>query len=160
MPRSLDKDARDLIDKLLEYTPENRIGMQGYDEVKQHPYFKGIDFEKLHARKLPVPSKEVFNVSLKTMGTESDESAFSMTETKMTLSRQPEFVVKHMFDACCRSKIDLDKIVMESLVKVRRKLFFYKRRQMVLLEDGSVFIVKHGHISNEIKLAKNTEIAH
>ena len=87
MPRSLDKDARDLIDKLLEYTPENRIGMQGYAEVKQHPYFKGIDFEKLHARKLPVPSKEVFNVSLKTMGTESDESAFSMTETKITLSR-------------------------------------------------------------------------
>jgi len=49
---------------------------------------------------------------------------------------------------------------MESIVKVRRKLFFYKRRRLILLEDGQVFVIKMGHISNEIKLSKNTEISH
>jgi hypothetical protein len=49
---------------------------------------------------------------------------------------------------------------MEGFVKVRRKLFFYKRRQMFLMEDGKVLIVKNGHISNEMVLNKHAEIAH
>jgi hypothetical protein len=55
LPRGLDANTRDLIDKLLDYTPENRIGMQGYNEIKRHPYFKNIDFKKLEARQLVVP---------------------------------------------------------------------------------------------------------
>jgi hypothetical protein len=49
---------------------------------------------------------------------------------------------------------------MEGFVNVRRKLFFYKRRQMLLLEDGSIFILKKGHINNEMKLTAKTEIKH
>ena len=47
---------------------------------------------------------------------------------------------------------------MESMVNVRRKLFFYKRRQMLLLEDGTVFIMKRGHINNEIRLTPKTQV--
>lgn len=47
---------------------------------------------------------------------------------------------------------------MEGFIKVRRKLFFYKKRQLILMEDGTVFIVKLGHISNEIKLNKYSEV--
>ena len=71
-----------------------------------------------------------------------------------------DFITKHKFDACCKGRIDMDKIVMEGPVKVRRRLFFYKKRQLFLLEDGTVFVVKKGHISNEIKLSKHTEITH
>lgn len=60
-PKGLDPDARDLIDKLLDYTPENRIGMSGYEELKTHPYFMGIDFQKLEEKKLPVPCPDVFH---------------------------------------------------------------------------------------------------
>lgn len=49
---------------------------------------------------------------------------------------------------------------MEGFVKVRRRLFFYKKRQLFLLEDGSVFIVKEGHINNEFRLNKHTEVTH
>lgn len=51
----MDKHSRDLIDRLLDYNPDNRIGVNGYDELKAHPYFKGIDFEKLKEKSLPVP---------------------------------------------------------------------------------------------------------
>jgi hypothetical protein len=51
----MDKDSKDLIDKLLDYTPENRIGLSNYEELRSHPYFKGIDFKRLEERKLPVP---------------------------------------------------------------------------------------------------------
>lgn len=43
-PNSMDCDARDIIDKLLDYTPENRIGFISYDDLKTHPFFNGIDF--------------------------------------------------------------------------------------------------------------------
>ncbi len=49
---------------------------------------------------------------------------------------------------------------MEGLVKVRRRLFFYKKRQLFLFENGTLLIVKKGHINNEIKLSKGTEISH
>jgi hypothetical protein len=49
---------------------------------------------------------------------------------------------------------------MEGEVKVRRKLFFYKERQLFLLEDGSVFLVKRGHINNELKLLQHTEVTY
>jgi hypothetical protein len=49
---------------------------------------------------------------------------------------------------------------MESMVNVRRKLFFYKRRQMLLLEDGTVYILKNGHINNEMRLSSKTQINH
>lgn len=69
----------------------------------------------------------------------------------------PDF--KHKFDECCRGKIDENEIVMEGWVKVRRKLFFYKKRQLILMEDGTVYIIKLGHISNEIKLNKYSEVS-
>jgi hypothetical protein len=47
LPKNLDRDTRDLIDKLLDYTPENRLGMNGYEELMGHPYFKNINFKEL-----------------------------------------------------------------------------------------------------------------
>jgi ribosome biogenesis protein Tsr3 len=47
---------------------------------------------------------------------------------------------------------------MEGQVKVRRKLFFYKKRRLILMEDGIIFLVKHGHIKTEIVLDHNTKI--
>ena len=49
-PKDLDKDAVNLIDRLLDYIPENRIGMKSknpfdaYSEIKDHPYFSDIEW--------------------------------------------------------------------------------------------------------------------
>ncbi len=48
---------------------------------------------------------------------------------------------------------------MESYVNVRRKLFFYKRRNMYLMENGMIFIVKKGHINNELKLSDRSTVS-
>lgn len=50
LPKYLDAATKDIIDKLLDYTPENRLGMNNYSELRAHPYFKGIDFDKLQLR--------------------------------------------------------------------------------------------------------------
>jgi len=112
--------------------------MKGYADLKRHPYFKNIDFDKLQARTLPVPCQEVFSTGMRTTATEpEDPNSFSMVDPKQTqLMLNPGFVASERFDACCRHRIDVDQIVMEGSVRLRRKLFFYKRRQLILLEDG------------------------
>lgn len=41
----MDRNAQDLIDKLLEFEPYNRLGYKDYNKLKAHPFFEGIDFE-------------------------------------------------------------------------------------------------------------------
>lgn len=39
--------AQDLILRLLERIPEKRIGYSNFEDLKSHPFFKGIDFDNL-----------------------------------------------------------------------------------------------------------------
>ncbi|TPX38285.1 hypothetical protein SmJEL517_g00073 [Synchytrium microbalum] len=45
-------DAKDIISKLI-CSKEERLGKNGPAEIKAHPWFKGIDFEKIRAHKPP-----------------------------------------------------------------------------------------------------------
>jgi len=47
-PADMSPDAKDLIDKLLTIDPSQRLGANGADEVKKHPFFKGIDWDNLY----------------------------------------------------------------------------------------------------------------
>ena len=47
IPDKVGKTARDLIEKLFVCDPTKRLGYKSADEVKQHPFFKGVDFEKV-----------------------------------------------------------------------------------------------------------------
>ena len=48
-PRHLSKEIRDLIKRLLTKNPARRLGnlKDGAQDVKEHPWFKGIDWVKL-----------------------------------------------------------------------------------------------------------------
>ena len=39
--------VKDLIQKMLTLNPEERLGFNGADEIKRHPFFEGIDWETL-----------------------------------------------------------------------------------------------------------------
>lgn len=41
-------DAKDLILKLLVLDPEKRLGARGSAEIKEHPYFKGVDWSHVY----------------------------------------------------------------------------------------------------------------
>lgn len=53
----MSSDARNLITRLLNREPEERLGSEGAEEIKKHPFFKSIDFKKLLAKQIQPPFK-------------------------------------------------------------------------------------------------------
>jgi len=49
------EDLKDLMKKLLEKDPDKRFGVFDKNEIKQHPFFKGIDWEKLEKKEINPP---------------------------------------------------------------------------------------------------------
>ena len=47
IPDKVGKDAKDLIEKLFVNNPKKRLGYKSANEVKNHPFFKDIDFNKV-----------------------------------------------------------------------------------------------------------------
>ena len=43
-PDEMGMDARNLITRLLSRDPENRLGSNGAEEIKKHPFFKSSTF--------------------------------------------------------------------------------------------------------------------
>lgn len=50
MPEEVSKDAEDLLLKLLIKDPEKRLGSKNKEDIKRHPFFKGLDWEKLASK--------------------------------------------------------------------------------------------------------------
>ena len=48
-------EAHDFIDKLLNMDPKKRLGAQSIKEVKEHPFFKGFDWD--HVKEMEPPFK-------------------------------------------------------------------------------------------------------
>ena len=54
-----DENLIDLIDKLLQLKPETRLGMTGYDALKSHPFFAGVNWTGVKNQTEPVIAYDV-----------------------------------------------------------------------------------------------------
>ena len=50
------EDLKDLLRKLMEKDPNKRFGVIDKNEIKKHPFFKGIDWEKLKSKNIIPPT--------------------------------------------------------------------------------------------------------
>eukprot|EP00475_Leptophrys_vorax_P007158 TRINITY_DN14533_c0_g1_i1.p1 TRINITY_DN14533_c0_g1~~TRINITY_DN14533_c0_g1_i1.p1 ORF type:complete len:850 (+),score=206.48 TRINITY_DN14533_c0_g1_i1:191-2740(+) len=55
--KNLTPEAKDLISKLLDPNPVRRLGARGANEIKSHPFFNNIDWDKLEHREVKPPFK-------------------------------------------------------------------------------------------------------
>jgi serine/threonine protein kinase len=56
-PADFDPHARDLVEKLLVEDVEQRLGTRGAAEIRQHPWFRSVNWEHIYQRKLDGPIK-------------------------------------------------------------------------------------------------------
>ncbi|BEI86593.1 hypothetical protein CcaverHIS002_0608800 [Cutaneotrichosporon cavernicola] len=57
-PEEVGPEARSLLIRLLDRDPSRRLGVNGAQEIKDHPFFsRHIDFKKLMQKKIPPPFK-------------------------------------------------------------------------------------------------------
>lgn len=58
IPEMIEKNAKDLILKLLQKSPNKRLGsINDAEDLKKHPFFKDFDWEKLRDKKYLAPIK-------------------------------------------------------------------------------------------------------
>ncbi|KAE9555456.1 hypothetical protein FO519_001311 [Halicephalobus sp. NKZ332] len=60
-PKNIDEQAKSFISGLLEKDAVQRLGSKGVEEIKKHPFFKGINWEFVEQKKLPPPIKPVMS---------------------------------------------------------------------------------------------------
>ena len=58
IPGFVSKEAEELLRRLLERNPNKRLGGMGRDalEIKEHPYFKDVDWKKMYEKKIKAPN--------------------------------------------------------------------------------------------------------
>lgn len=58
-PEHVSSTAKGIVTGLLNRKPEQRLGANGADEVKNHPFFDKIDWDKLVLRQVEPPFKPI-----------------------------------------------------------------------------------------------------
>lgn len=91
---NLSPEATDLILRLMSEA-DVRLGKNGADEIKQHPYFRGVDWQNMRAVKppnIPVFTSEISNENFDKF----DEEKLALEERKF--SKRNLYGGKHKFD--------------------------------------------------------------
>lgn len=74
-PEEVGADARSLLTQLLDRDPARRLGVNGAQEIKNHPFFKVIDWKKLLQKKIQPPFKPAVASAIDTSNFDSEFTA-------------------------------------------------------------------------------------
>ncbi|CAI9779913.1 unnamed protein product [Fraxinus pennsylvanica] len=77
LPQTFSLEAVDLITKLLEVDESARLGSQGIDSIKRHPWFHGADWEGLAHGTVPIPNVILLRIN-RHMESYSDNASTSI----------------------------------------------------------------------------------
>ena len=83
IPSYVSPQAKDLLQKLLNKNPNLRIGVKDKSEIKRHPFFKGIDWDLLMAKKIAPP----LILKLDREEEDDEESAYLVSFVWVTLRK-------------------------------------------------------------------------
>ncbi|XP_060213947.1 protein phosphatase 2C and cyclic nucleotide-binding/kinase domain-containing protein isoform X1 [Lycium barbarum] len=77
LPHTFSQEAVDLITKLLQVDEKLRLGSQGADSLKSHPWFFGVDWKAVADHRSPVPAEILSRISQR-MENHGDENIASL----------------------------------------------------------------------------------
>ena len=121
-PEGLDPDAADLIEKLLQLNPRERLGAgaegsgYGYDTLKAHPFFASVNLWDIKQSKTAPIDQEAFSRYQAELKAYQDRISSSnmgaQEETKMSFRTSEEFVqsLEAPIEPLTRTKIPLSSV--------------------------------------------------
>ncbi|XP_048762659.1 3-phosphoinositide-dependent protein kinase 1-like [Ostrea edulis] len=137
--------AQDLVEKLLVLNPEQRLGceeMGGFEKLKLHPFYEGIDFDHIHEQKppplvpfLPATSTNPENIwSSYRAGFDDARMVEIITQTVITDDERKKRLEEQQQNSKYHKFVEGNLILKQGLVDKRKGLF--ARKRMLLLTEG------------------------
>ncbi|XP_047269056.1 protein phosphatase 2C and cyclic nucleotide-binding/kinase domain-containing protein isoform X2 [Capsicum annuum] len=77
LPHAFSQEAVDLVTKLLQVDEKLRLGSQGVDSLKSHPWFLGVDWKAVADHRSPVPAEILSRISQR-LENHGDENIVSL----------------------------------------------------------------------------------
>jgi len=93
-PMAMDEDARDLCTRLIKKFAEDRIGTNSPQEIMDHPWFDGLDWEGIKSDTLQppyVPPKDVNAQSQESIGTFQSDPDYKNIEKQVLEEKDHKF---------------------------------------------------------------------
>lgn len=138
--------AQDLVEKLLVLDPEQRLGceeMGGFEKLKSHPFYEGIDFEHIHEQEppplipfLPATSTNPENIwsNYRQPGFDDARMVEIITQTVITDDERKKRLEDQKQTNKYHKFVENNLILKQGFVDKRKGLF--ARKRMLLLTEG------------------------
>lgn len=89
----MSEEMKDFVVKILDKNPKNRLGVNGSEDIKNHPWFSGIDFAALQRKEIPAPFRpEVEELNYESASVEMfEETVIDDMQKKLVEENQEQF---------------------------------------------------------------------
>lgn len=146
-PEGFNKDAKDLIQKLLVYDPNERLGIKDnkrYTSIRSHPFYNGLDFDTLLTSVPPlrplssrkIPGSTLISHNLK-LSLDSQQTSSTTTPASVPTPRKLSGILnmngkekqhkvhQKTYSSKWLGPVEGNEIVQQGLVNKRDVSFFY-----------------------------------
>eukprot|EP00347_Sterkiella_histriomuscorum_P012122 403369810 len=136
-------EARDLITKLLQKDPTKRLGTgepgsdTDYHTLKSHPYFKGIDFEKLFLMPTPYNFKKFQRSTLRQQLMDQKQADESNDVILTTMATEDDITIEHQVHGVISANV-----VLSAHLKKKNRLGFFYKRIVTLTDEPKLYYLK------------------
>uniref|UniRef100_A0A7S3KM23 Uncharacterized protein n=1 Tax=Euplotes crassus TaxID=5936 RepID=A0A7S3KM23_EUPCR len=94
----MSEELKDLILKLLDRNPKERIGSSGHDDIFDHPWFADIDFEAIKNKEVDAPYKPDLKNKIKNPNSHDYKKAEEMIRTETILESKAKDLIESNVD--------------------------------------------------------------
>mmetsp|Transcript_66537 Transcript_66537/g.100267 ORF Transcript_66537/g.100267 Transcript_66537/m.100267 type:complete len:307 (-) Transcript_66537:11-931(-) len=141
-PENFPEQAKDLVDQLLVINQDERIGYRnGYDELKAHPFFEGIDWDDIHNQTPPtIGPPDVLPVfkEVEKKGSESPQVDRAADEKKSAERKEKLETQKKSIWA---RFLNDDELIVENSAVVKQRGLSKTKRQLIMTDKPRIFYV-------------------
>uniref|UniRef100_F6QZH0 3-phosphoinositide-dependent protein kinase 1 n=1 Tax=Ciona intestinalis TaxID=7719 RepID=F6QZH0_CIOIN len=151
-PPAMNEDAQDLIGKLLVVDPDDRLGSArqgGFDRLKAHPFFRGINWQNLHKETPPMMHRPSSVLGKDRLGSENTivyililKKTFKTAEDRLSPSKGGTMRrVSQGMDKQLRNKFANGRLILKIGELEKKRGLSLKYRHFILLEGPRIIYI-------------------